>query len=202
MCLFITFFIIFLFCFSLVPEVGGTKMMTQSSVYDDPADLEKTMDDVVDKILRHDDTLETPRTNVIVNDVEISHSDSENEESVYTESDYHGNDTGGMSNLKRFGAFESLDKLNNDDDIDGGSHRDADNVSQTPSYRQEEDDKLESDRSLVNRTLDQTIDEVDVEVVKINGSFGFSVQVNQKRIICLLSQHPPLTRQGYMKFVC
>ena len=63
------------------------------------------------------------------------------------------------SNLKRFGAFEALDRLDADDP--------------SSSYAHEEDDE----RSLVNRTLDQTLDEVEVEIEKINGSFGFSVQV-------------------------
>lgn len=165
-----------------VPDEGTmNKYLTQSSMYDDPADLEKTMDDVVDKLLHHNDKIETPRANVIVNDVTID--DAEDEDSLMTESDFHDNNSRSQSNLKRFSGFESLDKLNelSDDDVNDYSHdnkmvtqvSEQQDISDQENVEEEED---ESGQSLVNRTLDQTIDEVDVEVMKINGSFGFSVQ--------------------------
>ena len=60
-----------------------------------------------------------------------------------------------------------------DDDDDDDDENNEESENQNSLHLAD----LHTERSLANRTLDQTIDEVEVEIEKINGSFGFSIQV-------------------------
>ena len=167
--------------------------MPPSSDYDDPAALERTMDDIVMDLAaqQHDfqdrppppssqeavEEVETPRAaNIIVNSVEITDG-GEDETSFRSsasdkEEDYKEEGTGKklVSNLKRFGGFEALDRL--ESDISPAS-----SLSQQLHQMEQENSDGINEQSFFDRTLDQTLDEVEVDLEKINGSFGFSVQV-------------------------
>jgi len=80
-----------------------------------------------------------------------------------------------LSNLKRFGGFEALHQLGKLDDDDGDDNHDSNDESENQTSLRLTD--LQTERSLANRTLDQTIDEIEVDIEKINGSFGFNIQV-------------------------
>lgn len=102
---------------------------------------------------------------------------------IHFEPIFYRSDTSGdvsnkqISNLKRFGGFQALHQLGEVDDDDG-----EDENSERGNRNSLHLEDLHTERSLANRTLDQTIDEVEVDIEKVNGSFGFSIQVTNKLI--------------------
>lgn len=167
-----------------------SRSILPSSEYDDPAALERTMDDIAMDLASQDfqdcppltpaqgaeqeEEVETPRAaNIIVNNVELTDGGDDDKESAsdeYEETEGEGEDDNRgklASNLKRFGGFEALDRLEADRSLSVSERRDEDAA--------DEDGNLE--QSFFDRTLDQTLDEVEVELEKIKDSFGFSIQV-------------------------
>ena len=164
--------------------------MLPSSDYDDPAALERTMDDIAMDLAtqqqdfedrppptfdqaaaeEEDEEVETPRAaNIIVNSVELTGGcEDESASDEYEETEKNDdNRSNWASNLKRFGGFEALNRLESDHSPSISEQRD-----------EEDDGGGNHEQSFFDRTLDQTLDEVEVDLEKIDNSFGFSIQVD------------------------
>lgn len=146
------------------PTTSDVHPKAQSD-YDDPGELD--LDAVISKYVP-----EVSPNKVKVNDVEIDNginddSFSERRLSIdeYDDTESHiseSHDTESresrLNGLKRFSGFQgALDQIGADSNDDNDDEEDGDVT--------------------MNRTLDETIEEVAVDLEKINNSFGFSIQV-------------------------
>lgn len=86
--------------------------------------------------------------------------------------------TNSMIGLKRFSGFQgALNEIGSSDD-DVGCHGNVQGVDVGHKPVQEFDDDVDATLSSRNRTLDETIEEIEVELEKKDGSFGFSIHVS------------------------
>lgn len=116
----------------------------------------------------------SPRGMFLVNDVEINH----DEDSFYSETEDSFSEQN--TTLKRFGAFEDLDKIDSLDQPDFIHNIFKKNsVEKENNLRQHEVDVVQSvPGDHVGGDMNETIEEIEVEIRREKGSYGFSIMVN------------------------
>lgn len=113
----------------------------------------------------------SPRGMFLVNDVEINH----DEDSFYSETEDSFSEQN--TTLKRFGAFEDLDKIDSLDQPDFIHNMFKKNsVEKENNLRQHEVDVVQSvPGDHVGGDMNETIEEIEVEIRREKGSYGFSI---------------------------
>ena len=171
------------------------KISSATSLSDENLDLhgeesnEKSVDKLQNKKHVRNDSLNGQAKKVIgiVNNVEIDRDDESLTELYSDETETPGEaNTTGFSGMKKFSGFHgALDKIGLESDLGEESvdFRDNPALYGSNSSGGSSRNAPETPVSTMNRTLDETVEEIAVDIEKVNGSFGFSIQVSVFMVI-------------------